>query len=224
MLTALASVKSIPARTAYDCLADIPLHKDEALHTVEQLRLYLQFYSAQAYFAHPPTPELELNPVDMNKTLDTTESNIKSGKYPNEYSFYRDLFNLFGDYRDGHVAYYPQCYTAFIFRHQYSLISVAKSPDCIPDIHVTYFVGDQPQIRDKVVKINGQSAVDYLTQMANNHPELAWVDPDARFNELLVQSVGGKFRRGLFAARLTYEADENLILTWENGTTTEIVW
>lgn len=211
------------AQTAYDCLIAIPFHQDDALATLGQLRLFLQFYSAQTYFAHPPTPELELNPVDLNKTLDTIESNINFGNYSNHYSFNRDLFNLFGDYRDGHVTYYPSCYVPFAFVHNYALLSVAKTPDSIPDIHAIKNIPGGFEAGPKVVKINGQNSVDYLTRMANTHPELTWVDPDARFNQLLVHSSGGTYQNGVFAERLTYD-DEDLILTWENGTTTKVEW
>lgn len=193
------------------------------MNAVEQLRLFLQFYSAQAYFANPPTAELELNPVDLNKTLDDVESNIKSGKYPNHYSFNRDLFNLFGSYRDGHVLYSPLCYVAFNFQHKFPLVSVANTPSGLPEIHVAKPTKTGYEVGDKVVQINGKSSIEYLKLMANSHPELTWVDPDARYNQLLVYSSGGSYTPGVFAFRSVYET-EDLILTWENGTTTKVEW
>lgn len=94
----------------------------------------------------------------------------------------------------------------------------------MPDIYVVAVreAGFEPG--DKIVQINGQPAVDYLTQMANSHPELTWVDPDARFNQLLAPpSINGEYDPGIFAARYTY-ATEDLNLTWENGTTTKVEW
>lgn len=193
------------------------------MNTLKQLKLYLQFNSAQAYFADPPTPELELTPVDLNKTLSDIESNINSGKYKNEYSFNKDLFNLFGSYRDGHVAFTPLCYAAFHFRHEYSIVSVAKTPNSIPEIYAVNAQESGYGAGDKIVQINGQKSVDYLTKMANTHPELTWVDPDARYNQLLMHSFGGVYKAGVFAFTSVYPT-EDLTLTWENGTTTKVVW
>lgn len=224
LLTAAASdTNYISAQTAYDCLIDVPFQKDDAIYTVQQLELYLQFYSAQTYFANPPTPELELSPVDLNRTMDDIKNNISSGNYKNEYSFNRDLFNLFGSYRDGHVGYSPLCYVAFIFQHDYPIVSVAKTPNSIPEIYVVETKPNGFEPGAKILQINGQNSVDYLTKMANSHPELTWVDPDARFNQLLMFSFGGYYRPGLFAARNVYP-NEDLTLTWENGTTTKVDW
>lgn len=193
------------------------------MNTLKQLKLYLQFYSAQAYFADPPTPELELTPVDLNKTLSDIESNINSGTYKNEYSFNKDLFNLFGSYRDGHMTFSPLCYVAFVFQHQYSIVSVALTPSTIPEIYAVNAKSTGLEAGTKIIQINGQNSVDYLTKMANSHPELAWVDPDARYNQLLMYSLSGMYRPGVFATTSVYPA-EDLILTWENGTTTKVEW
>lgn len=224
ILTAIATENPwISAKTAYECLIDVPFHEPEAVHTLEQIRLFLNFYSAQAYFANPPTPELELNPVDLNKTLADIETNIKEGKYPDEYSFNRDLFNLFGDYRDGKVSWYPTCHVAFIFTHTYPLMSVAETPDSEPEIHLVEITETGFEVGDKVVKINGLDAHEYLVEMANNHPELEWVDPDARYNQLFIHASGGEWVPGAFTSRRTYD-DQDLTLTWENGTEVTVEW
>lgn len=217
---------TIPANIAYECLKAIPFHKDDALHTVQQLRLFLQFYSAQTYFAHPPTPELELTPVDLNKTLDNIESNIKSGAYKNNYAFDKAIHSLFGYYRDGHVMYESACYVPFVFSHPYPLLSAAETPTDIPEIRALNILGNMYNVGDKVIKINDIESSEFLSAMANNHSELTWVDPDARYNQLLVGRSDAKTVTGVFATRATYddEQDGDLTLTWENGTKTKIEW
>lgn len=216
----------IPADTAHNCLKAIPLHKDDALNTVQQLRLFLQFYSAQTYFAKPPTPQLELTPVDLNKTLDDIEANINSGTYKNNYAFDKDVYNLFGYYRDGHVVYDSACYMPFIFQHDFPLVSVAKTAQDMPEIRVLAVSNSQYSVGDKVVKINGLEPSAYLATLANTHPELMWVDPDARYNQLLVGKMNGEILKGIFASRSTYDddQDDNITLTWEDGTTTKVEW
>lgn len=216
----------IPANIAYKCLKAIPLYKDDALHTVQQLRLFLQFYSAQTYFAKPPTPELELTPVNLNKTLDDIETSIKSGAYKNNYSFDKAVHTLFGYYRDGHVVYDSACFTPFVFQHNFPLVSVAKTAQDMPDIRVLDIVGSGYSLGAKVMKINNLKPSEYLANMANTHPELIWVDPDARYNQLLVGKMNGDVLKGVFASRSTYDddQDDDITLTWENGTTTHVEW
>lgn len=164
--------------------------------------------------------------MDLNKTLDNIETNIKSGMYKNNYSFDKAVHNLFGYYRDGHVVYNSACFMPFVFQHNFPLVSVAETAQDIPEIHMLDIIGDGYSIGAKVVKINGLKPSEYLAVMANTHPELIWVDPDARYNQLLVGKMNGDVLKGVFASRSTYDddRDDDITLTWENGTTTNIEW
>lgn len=164
--------------------------------------------------------------MDLNKTLDDIETNIKSGTYKNNYSFDKAVHSLFGYYRDGHVVYNSACFMPFVFQHNFPLVSVAKTAQEIPEIHVLNIVGGGYSIGVKVIKINGLEPSEYLAAMANTHPELIWVDPDARYNQLLVGKMNGEVLKGVFASRSTYDddQDDDITLTWENGTTTNIEW
>ncbi|KAH8145748.1 uncharacterized protein LAJ45_10225 [Morchella importuna] len=214
---------AIDANLAQSCLTAIPLHKDDALDTVAQLRLFLQFYSAQTYFAHPPTPQLELTAVDLNATLEAMEANITSGAYENNYAFDKAIHNLFGLYRDGHVVYESACYMPFMFENGHPIVSVANTSTEMPSIHHLEVFSDGFTVGEKVDKINGMDAKDYLMKMANEHPEPYWVDPDARYNQLLVGTSNGQTTKGLFAARSVY-TEETLTLTYANGTSAELTW
>lgn len=164
--------------------------------------------------------------MDLNKTLDDIEANIKSGTYKNNHSFDKAVHSLFGYYRDGHVVYNSACFMPFIFQHNFPLVSVAKTAQEIPEIHVLDIVGGGYSIGVEVIKINGLEPSEYLASMANTHPELIWVDPDARYNQLLVGKMNGEVLKGVFASRSTYDDDhdDSIVLTWENGTMTNIEW
>lgn len=60
--------------------------------------------SSTIYYADP-TPELELVPFSLNKTLDTIEAKINDGKYENNWSFDYDMVQMFQMFRDGHTDY-----------------------------------------------------------------------------------------------------------------------
>ena len=216
----------IPAKAALDCLKSIPLDTDYAKETMHQLRQYMPFYSAQVYFRNPPEPKLELVPVELNKTLDTIEKNLASNGYSGFYSFSKDIFDMFGLYRDGHVLFLPACLAPFYFTHDYPLISLGSSPEEIPQIYLAQISSDgQLSVGDRVVKINGGDPVEFLTKLANTSPWLDWVDPDARFNELTVSMMGGGWMNGAFALRKTLE--DQLIgmrLLTANGTNINVEW
>ena len=216
----------ISASSALDCLKSVPLDKDLATETMRQLRLYMQFYSAQAYFAKPPEPKLELVPVELNKTLDTIEKNVASGTYNGFYSFSKDIFDMFGLYRDGHVQFLPTCLVPFVFEQGYPLVSLASSPAEIPQIYLAQVDDDgQLTVGDRVVKINDGDPVEFLTKLANTSPWLDWVDPDARFNNLMVSMSSGQWAPGAFARRMTLE--DQLIgmkISTANGTNVNVEW
>lgn len=109
---------------------------------------------------------------------------------------------LFGSVKDGHVMFQLLCTSgAFVYQHDYPLISVAASPDSIPEIYIAQFNASVPRPGEKVLKINGEDAVRYLDHMAKNGILGTYIDPYARFNQLLVQISGGKWGVGGFARR-----------------------
>ncbi|KAF8245045.1 hypothetical protein K440DRAFT_663082 [Wilcoxina mikolae CBS 423.85] len=211
------------------CLKSIPFHPDEALNVLTEVRKYLSFYSAGTYFEHLPCPELDLPNVDINGTLDTIESKIKRKEYTSDYDVNKDFLNLFGSVKDGHVRFSPTCVGgAFQFEHAYPLIQVAPTADSLPETYVaTVDTGSTnpsaPKIGKKVTKINGQDPNQYLENMAKNDPESSWIDPDARFNELLAHVESGEWTKGLFASRSVYP-EEQIEITFEDGNKVQIQW
>lgn len=80
-----------------------------------------------------------------------------------------------------------------------------------------------PKIGKKVTKINDQDPVKYLEDMAKNDPESSWIDPDARFNELLLHVESGQWVKGNFASKFVYY-EEPIELTFADGNKVQIKW
>ncbi|KAA8914637.1 hypothetical protein FN846DRAFT_885815 [Sphaerosporella brunnea] len=225
---AMDSNLNLPASLAIACLKSVPFDQEQALNVTGEIRKYLSFYSAGTYFQHQVCPELDLPTVDINGTLSTIEKNIKAGTYTSAYDVNKDLFELFGSVKDGHVKFLPMCVAgAFFFIHKYPLLQVAKTPDSIPTTHVVELANVAgslvPRAGRQVLAINGIDPTAYLENMARSHPEGDWIDPDARFNELLVSFTSGQWVQGLFASRTYYE--ENPIqLTLEGGNNVTVEW
>lgn len=134
---------------------------------------------------------------------------------------------MFGSVKDGHVGWMPQCYAGtFKWGHEFPLVSIGKTPTEVPEI----FTVSMPwgttgalQILDKVVKINDEPAAEFLYTMAKTDPMAAWIDPDARYNELFAQIRSGMWSSGAFAFRSAFYEDP-IKLEFENGTKHTIEW
>jgi hypothetical protein len=212
------------ADIAYDCLKSIPFHQEESKQLAVSVRHYLSYYSAGTYFQHKPCPELDLPDIDINGTLNKIKDGIKKNQYKSDYDVGKDFVELFGSVKDGNVMFQPVCTSgAFVYQHDYPLISVAASPDSIPEIYIAQFKAIVPRPGEKVLKINGEDAVKYLENMAKNGILGTYTDPDARFNQLLVQISGGEWVVGGFARRLVYE-ETPIKLTLASGTKVKIEW
>lgn len=185
--------------------------------------------SSVVYHLNPP-PELELTPFNLNKTLDQIMDKVKSKdhSYKNNWEFDFDVVRMFYRFRDGHTLYEPACTHGFQYVHQYPIVAMANSTTGQPDIyhvHKNYTSGSwqQGQLGSKIVKINGQKATDYIREFTKNSPEFfSFVDPDARWNEMMYSLPAGD-TRGRFAKRQLWNG-EDLILTWANGSTTNVEW
>ncbi|KAI5842337.1 hypothetical protein BZA05DRAFT_412380 [Tricharina praecox] len=215
----------LPASVAVACMKTFTLSPDRQLNLTRHVRKYMDFYSAGTYFQHNVCPELDLPTVNINATFDRIEKDIQAGKLTT-YDVNRQLFELFGSVKDGHVQFLPTCVAgAFVFIHDYPLMQFAATPDSIPETYHAIFrsASQPPTVGQKVVKINGIDPVTYLTDLAKNHPESAWIDPDARFNELLINMRRSQWQNGHFAQRQSYE-ENPISIEFANGTTVQVEW
>jgi hypothetical protein len=110
-----------------------------------------------------------------------------------------------------------------LYVHDFPIVSIA-SGDGLPELyHVikdySASLWTKPQLGSKIKKINGKEPQDYMDDFIGNSSEaLDWVDPDARYNQILYGFPEGTFR-GRFARRNMWDG-EDLRITWENGTDT----
>lgn len=99
-----SAFSNLDAQLFRKCINNVPFNKDKATETLAMIRKFMGLSSGSVYYIDP-TPELELTPFNINKTLDTVEEKIKSGKYSNNWSFDYDLVQMFQWFRDGHTDY-----------------------------------------------------------------------------------------------------------------------
>jgi hypothetical protein len=118
------------------------------------------------------------------------------------------------------------CTHGYIYVHPYPIASIAPADGGPPAIH--HVEADwitpgyqKPKLGAKISKINSMYPHEYLMQFINHtNEQLDWVDPDARFNEMLFDFPEGTLR-GRFARWNMWNGEE-LTITWENGTDTKV--
>jgi hypothetical protein len=216
-------VTTFTASVAYACLTSVPFNSPRALWITKQMRLFTQIYSAQTLHASPPTPELRLTAVKMNETFAAIDKKAGADTgYPNDYSFQTELMRLYHSFHDGHVYYAPDCAREFLFYHEYPLVMIGHGPGALPTIHL----GDEVTgaAGEEVEKINGEDARKALEKMAMELPDLAWIDGDARFNDLLMNKHPINGLTSGYFARSSYYSPDNIKLKLKNGQEIDVEW
>ena len=217
-----------PADSALACLKSVEFDETRAKDILDQLRLYFQFFAAQAYYTNLPAFS-EVAPVDTNKTFDSVGERISTGYYKTHLDYDYELMNFFASYRHSSVEYITACSGAFLFRHEFPLFAVAPkdSTDSLT-IHVVLDpYGDYggPTLGPEVDTINGQPVLDFLLSLINTLPDLNYFDPDARWNALFYHRSNGGARFGAFAQRLEYDdKEDSLAIKYKNGTQISVQW
>lgn len=211
---------------AYNCLANIPLDVPTSLTAINQLRKYLSFYSASIYWTNPPAPELELEAININATLDAIEAGVKAGAYTNDYAVNKELYDLVMNRWDGHTRFQPVCLAGFIYAHPYELVSIASRPDSLPKIHLATVTLDQSDIivGPEVMGINGNKPEKYLSWLSGVNSPHGFLDPDTRWNDNFVRRYGsGQLVNGNFARRRIYDP-EPIVISLANKTDLTVEW
>ncbi|MCJ1265630.1 hypothetical protein MMC22_005510 [Lobaria immixta] len=187
----VASVPTIPAEIAYNCLKSVPIVKEDALQIVTSLAPYFEFQTTIGFLKDPPSGYL-LPGVDILGGLARIESHVRDDVYSSEYDFELDLFTLVLSAHDGHFNYRPDIFSGvFEFRRTQSLASISKDGLDLPKI---YFQNDLRQSENSsffpspVILIDGKDAVAFLQDWAFGAIETQ--DPDAAYNRLFSSIVG----------------------------------
>lgn len=216
----------ISGAVAYECLASVPFNSTRSVEVVQKLAKFLTTYSAQAFFLDPPTPELGMNPVDLPAQLEIIEKRAsKENGYPNDYAFNVELMELFSSFNDGHVMFMPYCARGVFqqFYHDYPVIALSKEADTTPEIYLvdpeTHEIGEQVKV------IDGEPAHQHLLRLVEKMNDLHWIDPDARYNDLLFKRAQRKkdVKYGTFAMREIYYED-SFIMETVSGKEITVEW
>lgn len=132
----VASVPTIPAEIAYNCLKSVPIVKEDALQIVTNLAPYFEFQTTIGFLKDPPSGYL-LPGVDILGGLARIESHVRDDVYSSEYDFELDLFTLVLSAHDGHFNYRPDIFSGvFEFRRTQSLASISKDGLDLPKIYL----------------------------------------------------------------------------------------
>jgi len=220
--TWVAGEQIIDADLAYGCLTSVPFNSKRAAYIARQMRLFTQIYSAQAFFYDPPTAELRIKPVDLNGTFDEIEEKAGSSDgYPNDYAFQTTLMKLYNSFHDGHVNYIPACTVSFPFFHDYPLVEIYNGKD-LPAIYIADpITGDA---KEEIVEIDGEDVHKHLEKLALELPDLGWIDPDAKYNTLLLSKhPQTEISYGTFAQRTFYDQTGFTIKT-KAGKKIDVQW
>lgn len=214
----------LPAELAQACLKSVPYDGERARFILAQLKLYFQFFSAQVYHKNPPSC-FEVLPVDTNNTFKYFDGQIAGGVYKTNLEFDHDLIAFFGSYRHSAVEYMPACSGAFIFRNDHPLFAVApEKPTDDPKIHVVLDPYGTPRLGPEVEAINGVAVLDYLHNLTQKLPDLKYIDPDSRWNDLFFHRSNSDARLGAFAQRFIYPEGEQIVLKYKNAHEVTVRW
>ncbi|RPA75953.1 hypothetical protein BJ508DRAFT_331655 [Ascobolus immersus RN42] len=216
----------ISGADAYACLASVPFNSTRSVEVVEKLAKFLTAYSAQAFFVDPPTPELGMNAVDLPAQLEIIKKRAsKEDGYANDYAFNVEMMELFASFNDGHVMFMPFCARGIFqsFYHDYPVIALSKDDDSTPEIYLvdpkTHEVGEQVKV------IDNEPAHQHLLRLVEKMNDLHWIDPDARYNDLLFKRAqrAKDVKLGTFAMREIYYED-SFVMETVSGKEIKVEW
>jgi hypothetical protein len=141
------------------CLRTVPVDTSGDVLEIEGLKTLVEFQSDLAYLKNPP-PGFLYPGVDVAGSLQAIISDIKNGRYTNEYAVQNDVFGVVASAYDFHFYVRPDIMRVFYWERAESLISVAKDPTSLPNVY-----GDKDKFAlagnssgyqpSPVVKING---------------------------------------------------------------------
>ncbi|KAF1965853.1 hypothetical protein BU23DRAFT_593452 [Bimuria novae-zelandiae CBS 107.79] len=180
---------TVPADLAYECLGTIPLNVTSAKAILFEIPLYLNWQSTLDVLKNPPAEYVEKvqAPVDILAGLDVISESIDSGDITSEYQFGWQLYKLFGEAHDGHLAFILDVIgSVFLFSRPLPLVSVSEDGKKLPAVFSYYDVlGVQfknvSYTPSHIVKIDGTDVNEYLENLSQDG---SLQDRDALYNNL----------------------------------------
>ena len=217
------------ASDAYDCLITAPFNATVASGLLSYYKDLLQFQSTLAYLKDPP-PSYQQPGIDVLASLDALDAQVQAGTFKTEYDFEVALQTIIYAIHDAHVSLSAGLLSIFTFGSPLRIVSVSSNGIELPKIYIPDDLIEAAQTNitwtpSAVSTINGQGAIEYLTQFAATNAA-GTIEPNADWNQLMSNPAGDVlFELSAFEGSTIFYPGANISFVFENGTTyDEIPW
>ncbi|KAF9130750.1 hypothetical protein BGW39_002707 [Mortierella sp. 14UC] len=183
--------KNITYSDVATCFDSVPFNKDAARTTLESLTTFFNDYYISrdaALYPYLPTP-FEGDPVDIVAKLNS----IGRARYSSDRKFHTDLYEAIESLHDGHAAYAPYCYAAYMFVQPIHMYAPVINGKQVLKVYKDNL--DRGYQDCTVLKIDGKKAMSEVKKRANTLMNSK--DPNVRLNEALA-SMSYKQATGTF--------------------------
>ncbi|GJJ69163.1 hypothetical protein EMPS_01509 [Entomortierella parvispora] len=162
-----------------NCYDSIPFNKAIARSTLETVTtLFDQYYISRDWATAPHLPKpFESDPVDIVAKL----KKIGRTSYTSDRKFHTDIYEAIESLHDGHAAYGPYCYSAYLFGQPLNLYAPVINGKQVLQVYKDNL--DRGYEDCDVIKIDGRNAMAEIKKRAN--VLMTSKDPNVRFNEAL---------------------------------------
>lgn len=215
------------ASDAYECLTSVPFNSAVASRFIAYWNETLEFQTTLAYLKSPPEG-YQQPPVDVASELTKIQQRVDAGAYQNQYDFEADIQLLNYALKDGHVALNAGILSAFSFGSPWEITSASIDGKQTPRIYITDDLlpekASQPWSPSPVVTINGTEVNEFVRTYAALN-SWGYLEPHAEWNDLMSHPTLD-IQGGLttFSGSGTFYPGDDLIFTFENGTSLDTLW
>lgn len=212
------------ASDVFDCLVSVPFDAAVALRFLDYYNTTMQFQSTLAYLRAPPAG-YQQPAVDFQRQLAAIRANVTAGAYRNQYAFEADVQHLVQSLHDAHVYLVGGALSAFAFGSDYTLMTVSVDGVQAPQVYFQEDVARRGQYDiSPIVEINGQDAVEYLTQFAAVNA-FGSLEPHGDWNQLMYSPIQDVLEYyDTFSGDATFYWGDGLNFTLANGTLIQDWW
>ncbi|KAI0142315.1 hypothetical protein F4776DRAFT_501523 [Hypoxylon sp. NC0597] len=207
---------TFPGSLAFECLQSVPNRPQPAQQLIQSLKAFVQWQTTLAWLKDPPQSYM-LPPVDIQGGLDNISSTATAGGFASEYDFQAAIVELIASAHDGHFAYFPDIFKAFLFINDLAsdIVSVSTNGTSLPKLYrLSTLQSNNGTKPAAIAKINGQNATTFMLDLASR---LSFEqDVDAQWNAQLLGYTNEAGSNNPWAASPLY-LGPSLTLTYEDG-------
>ena len=181
------------AKTAYECISQVPLDTSNALEMIEFVKDYSVFQTTLAYLKDPPD-SYQQPAVDVMGRLDELAEKVEAEEYDGQYDFDVDLLSIFIDAHDTHFSASLGVMGLFAWILPDTLVSVSSDGEKLPEVFAKSDVLRDVEGASPIVEIEDESVFTYLQKYAARTAATGSLDPHGDWN-LLMWSPAYQFNR-----------------------------